>query len=131
MRVKARRFGAVVAVTQCLRYSTERNKGSGGSAVDIDSYATWAAIIPVGQPPIRDRGPLLSYLGIGLASETGELAGEIKKLLRDGTWDRDRIADELGDIAYYFARLCAVIEVEPSQVLERSAAKIKARIGQS
>jgi hypothetical protein len=75
-------------------------------AVDIDRYAEWAVGLPVGQPPIQDRTQLLAYLGIGLASEAGELAGVIKTLLRDGSWDAEAAADELGDVAYYFARLC-------------------------
>ena len=75
--------------------------------MDIDRYAEWAARIPIGRPPIEAEAAVLSYLCIGLASEAGELAGVVKKLLRDGQWNPEQAADELGDVAYYFARLCA------------------------
>ncbi|HTO83883.1 MAG TPA: pyrophosphatase [Methylomirabilota bacterium] len=96
--------------------------------MDIDRYAEWAARIPIGRPPIRAEAALLSYLCIGLASESGELAGVVKKRLRDGQWNPEQAADELGDVAYYFARLCAALGKQPSEVLDRSVAKIAARL---
>jgi NTP pyrophosphatase (non-canonical NTP hydrolase) len=96
--------------------------------MDIDRYAEWAAKIPIGHPPIQAEAGLLSYLCIGLASEAGELAGVVKKLLRDGKWSPEQAADELGDVAYYFARLCAALGKQPSEVLDGSVAKIAARL---
>jgi NTP pyrophosphatase (non-canonical NTP hydrolase) len=100
------------------------------SAMTIDEYATWAASvarIPKGGTLDRER---LSYLGLGLASEAGEVAGDIKKLLRDGeaTWSADKLGDELGDVIYYWAALCAAIGRSPADVLSASRAKIEARI---
>jgi NTP pyrophosphatase (non-canonical NTP hydrolase) len=43
-----------------------------------------------------------SYLGLGLAAESGEIADHIKKLLRDDKLDRDALAGELGDAIYYW-----------------------------
>jgi len=43
----------------------------------------------------------LSYLGLGLAGEASEVVGELKKLMRGGRFDTDRIADELVDVIYY------------------------------
>jgi NTP pyrophosphatase (non-canonical NTP hydrolase) len=96
--------------------------------MDIDRYAKWAATIQVGRPPIQDDVKLLSYLCIGLASEAGELGGLVRKLLRDGEWNAEQAADELGDVAYYFARLCAALGKNPSGLLDQSVAKIEARI---
>ena len=39
----------------------------------------------------------LYYLSLGLTSEAGEVAGKIKKLIRDGKLDIGNLAYELGD----------------------------------
>lgn len=96
--------------------------------MDIDRYAEWAAEIPVGTPPLKDEGELIAYLCLGLASEAGEVADLMKKRLRDRKWDTAAMADELGDVAYYFARLCAAIGKTPAQILDASVAKIEGRI---
>jgi NTP pyrophosphatase (non-canonical NTP hydrolase) len=96
--------------------------------MDIDRYAEWAAKIPVGTPPLKDKTDLIAYLYLGLASEAGEVADLLKKRLRDGKWDAEAMADELGDVAYYFARLCAAIGKSPSQILDASAKKIEGRL---
>jgi NTP pyrophosphatase (non-canonical NTP hydrolase) len=96
--------------------------------MEVDDYAAWAADIArvlAGTPPDRER---LSYLGLGLAGETGEAVEHIKKLLRDGVWHPGRFADELGDVAYYWAALCVAAGHKPSEVLAASKAKIEGRI---
>ena len=37
------------------------------------------------------------YPALGLAAEAGEVANKVKKIMRDGQFDRDAIADEVGD----------------------------------
>ena len=96
--------------------------------MDIDDYAAWAATvagIPAGGTMDRE---CLSYLGLGLNGEAGEVAEHIKKLLRDRAWDRDAVADELGDVAFYWAALCAAVGRSPGDVLAASYEKIQARI---
>ncbi len=96
--------------------------------MDIETYASWAADvagIPEGGTMDKER---LSYLGLGLNGEAGEVAEHIKKLLRDGAWRPDAVADELGDIAFYWAALCAAVGRSPGEVLAASHAKIEARI---
>jgi NTP pyrophosphatase (non-canonical NTP hydrolase) len=99
--------------------------------MNIDAYARWAA----GTGGVRGEGNQdpreLSYLGLGLAGEAGEVAGELKKLLRDGRSDPARLAEELGDVIYYWARLCVAVGVVPGELLDRSRAKIEARLAQA
>ncbi len=47
------------------------------------------------------------YCGLGLAGEAGEVAGKIKKLLRDGDTPEKRraIVKEIGDSMWYIPRL--------------------------
>ena len=54
-------------------------------SMTIDQCAQWAATVAkVSASPTPER---LSYLGLGLAGEAGEVADLIKKLLRDGKLD--------------------------------------------
>jgi len=50
-----------------------------------------------------------------------------KKFLRDGVWSPERVADELGDVAYYWARLCLAAGYQPSDILQMSVQKIEAK----
>ena len=59
----------------------------------------------------------LYYLSLGLTSEAGEVAGKVKKLLRDGKLDIGNLAYELGDCFWYLARLCDAIGYEPEDIL--------------
>ena len=95
----------------------------------IDEYAAWAATIgKVDERPPNER---LSYLGLGLAGESGEVADHIKKLLRDDWLDQAGLVEELGDVIYYWACLCVATGQQPSELLKTSAAKIKRRISEA
>jgi NTP pyrophosphatase (non-canonical NTP hydrolase) len=95
----------------------------------IDEYAAWAAsIAKIDEHPSNER---LSYLGLGLAGESGEVAEHIKKLLRDDWLDKAGLVEELGDVIYYWACLCAATGQQPSELLKASAAKINRRISEA
>lgn len=97
----------------------------------IDEYAAWAARLPrtrARSAVPSDEATYLAYLGLGLAGEAGEVVEHIKKLLRDGTWHPEKVAEELGDVAYFWACLCLAAGRQPSEVLAASAAKIDARL---
>jgi NTP pyrophosphatase (non-canonical NTP hydrolase) len=95
----------------------------------IDEYAAWtASIAKVDEHPSNER---LSYLGLGLAGESGEVAEHIKKLLRDDWLDQAGLVEELGDVIYYWACLCAATGQQPSELLKASAAKINRRISEA
>lgn len=58
----------------------------------------------------------LVYTALGLASEAGEVAGKVKKVIRDngGVLTGDAayaIAGELGDVLWYAARLAAALDL--------------------
>ncbi|MEM7221479.1 MAG: nucleoside triphosphate pyrophosphohydrolase family protein [Pseudomonadota bacterium] len=92
----------------------------------IDDYATWATSIK--RPYGNDSKEVdLAYLGLGLAGESGEVTEVIKKYLRSGTWDGEHLAEELGDVIYYWSKLCLAAGVRPSEILERSKTKIEGR----
>ena len=95
----------------------------------IDDYANWAA--SVGKESAEPTAERLSYLGLGLAAEAGEVADHVKKLLRDGKLDRTALIDELGDVVYYWACLCVASGRKPSEVLAASQSKIARKIAAS
>lgn len=50
------------------------------------------------------KNKALEYLGLGLASEAGEVCSVIKKHIRDGK-SLDSLESELGDVLWYVARI--------------------------
>jgi NTP pyrophosphatase (non-canonical NTP hydrolase) len=69
------------------------------------------------------------YTSLGLASEAGEVAGKIKRILRDDeqqiTYERrSQIADEIGDVLWYCARLADELDLKFSFVAHRNIAKL-------
>jgi NTP pyrophosphatase (non-canonical NTP hydrolase) len=96
--------------------------------MDIDAYAEWASSTAPAPTEAEATGTHLAELGLGLVGDAGEVADLIKKCLRDGVLDREHLAHELGDVLYYWARLCAVTSLRPSELLERSRRSIEARL---
>ncbi len=66
----------------------------------FEEYQAAAAVFAVYQKA-RER----EYLSLGLISEVGELAGKLKKEIRDGVDLTEAILDETGDCMWYIAML--------------------------
>lgn len=74
----------------------------------------------------------LEYLALGLASEAGEVAGKVKKVIRDKSGvvseeTRKAIIDEASDVAWYLARLCDHFNTNLDELLEYNFQKLSAR----
>ena len=72
------------------------------------------------------------YPAFGLVSEAGEVAGKIKKTLRDfnGVFNanqKHKIADELGDVLWYVAVLADDLGYSLEQIADMNLAKLKSR----
>lgn len=57
-----------------------------------------------------------TYVRLGLISEVGEVAGQVKRIIRDDggvltSERRGKLLDELGDVLWYWAQLCDVFEI--------------------
>jgi len=91
----------------------------------LDEYVTWAAGVGADRRAGVPEGRTLLEDALAFAGEVGEVAGVLTRWLRDGDRRRDDLTDELGDVAYYWARLCVVTGVAPSTLLARSREKIE------
>jgi NTP pyrophosphatase (non-canonical NTP hydrolase) len=69
----------------------------------------------------------LEYLALGLTSEAGEVAGKVKKLIRDGKGDKKAIASEIGDVLWYCAMLARETEVPLNDIMKDNLKKLHGR----
>lgn len=72
------------------------------------------------------------YPALGLASEAGEVAGKIKKVLRDRGGDfagspTGPIRDELGDVLWYLAVLAADLGLSLDEIARENLDKLRSR----
>lgn len=67
------------------------------------------------------------YPALGLAAEAGEVANKVKKILRDGKFDREAIADEVGDCLWYIAALCRDLNVDMVELARGNLRKLHDR----
>ena len=84
-----------------------------------ENYASQTAIFP--------KEKALEYLALGLTSEAGEVAGKVKKLIRDGKGDKKAIASEIGDVLWYCAMLAKETEVPLNDIMKDNLKKLSSR----
>lgn len=77
------------------------------------------------RPVTQERD--LPIMALGLAGETGEVLEHIKKLIRDDNLDRAALMKELGDVVYYWARICRYFDFVPSMVIAANVEKLRSR----
>ena len=78
----------------------------------------------------KERG--LEYTVLGLASEAGEVAGKLKKVIRDedgvlSMKSLDALFDELGDVLWYVAMVAKELRVSLDTVAENNIQKLASR----
>ena len=86
------------------------------------------------QDTYTHRPDSLTYAMLGLAGETGEVVEKYKKAMRvlvpgqipDSDFALD-IANELGDVLWYVARICQELEIPMRDVAQMNIAKLAAR----
>ena len=67
------------------------------------------------------------YLTLGLASEAGEVAGKIKKIVRGDKIQPEAYVDELSDVLWYLCRLADNIGLTLEDLADINTAKLKSR----
>jgi NTP pyrophosphatase (non-canonical NTP hydrolase) len=72
----------------------------------------------------------LFHSGMGLCTETGEFLDMLKKYIFYGKeLDKVNLKEEIGDIFWYIAIACDVLDVDIDEIMERNIEKLKARYG--
>ena len=73
----------------------------------------------------------LTTAGVGLAAESGEFLGIVKKMVFQGKpWDehnRKHLIIELGDVMWYVAQACMALDISFDEVIEGNIKKLEKR----
>ena len=95
--------------------------------MDLDDYQAAAR-----RTAIYAEHHRVIYPALGLASEAGEVAGKVKKVLRDQGGDfaqapTDALKDELGDVLWYVAVLAGDLGLSLDDIAAANLAKLTSR----
>ena len=78
--------------------------------------------------PALDRKDVLINGVMGLCGESGEAIDIVKKWLAQGhELDREKLAKELGDIAWYLAETAWALDIPLERILRMNLEKLKKR----
>ena len=78
--------------------------------------------------PALDRKDVLINGVMGLCGESGEAIDIVKKWLAQGhELDREKLAKELGDIAWYLAETAWALDIPLEDILQANIDKLKKR----
>ena len=86
-----------------------------------------------GQTAIFPKEKALEYLALGMTSEAGEVAGKVKKLIRDGDdvegfeMNKIAIASEIGDVLWYCAMMAKEVGVPLNTIMQENLKKLHGR----
>src|SRR5579863_1932326 len=94
----------------------------------LEKYQEWTdktAIYPKDEP--------LYYTVLGLVNEAGEVAGVVKKVMRDDNKivtveKREKIIAECGDVMWYLARIAQELNFSLEEVLTKNMEKLEDRL---
>lgn len=98
------------------------------AGMTLREYQAKAALTAV--YPNQGSNPI--YPALGLAEEAGEVAGKVKRIIRDdgGTLTESRKAElvkEVGDVMWYVAAMCSELGVGMDEVSAANLAKLQDR----
>ena len=99
----------------------------GVDSMDFSNYQ-WRT----GHTAIYPMDKALEYLSLGLVSEAGEVAGKVKKIIRDHGSELtpeliEALEFELGDVLWYIAQLCTILKTNLGVVANKNVEKLALR----
>jgi NTP pyrophosphatase (non-canonical NTP hydrolase) len=85
-----------------------------------------------GHTAVYPTDKALEYLSLGLVSEAGEVAGKVKKIIRDHNSELtpeliEALELELGDVLWYVAQMCSVLKTNMGVVANKNIEKLALR----
>ncbi len=87
--------------------------------MSMNEYQSLAA-----KTAIHNSTHAVLYPALGLAGEAGEVANKVKKMIRDGNFDRQGIAAEIGDVLWYVAALSRDLNLDLHDIALANLAKL-------
>ena len=66
----------------------------------------------------------LAYTALGLSGEAGEASEKVKKLIRDGKFDKSLTLKELGDVLWYLTAMAREMGYDLADVAEVNIVKL-------
>ena len=98
--------------------------------IQVSDYQGLAARTLIDAPgfEIPDNEMMIIWTSLGLAGESGEVVELAKKGVfhRHGI-DKERFNKELGDVLWYVASLCTVLELDMANVMQDNIDKLMVR----
>lgn len=100
--------------------------------MDADFYQRSATRTLIKEPPhLIAPEMMVIWNAMGLAGETGELVDYLKKgIFHQHGVQREKVADEIGDVLWYCAALAAQYGLDLSDVMKRNINKLEHRYPQ-
>ena len=93
--------------------------------MNVNEYQKLAMVTK--NPDLKDRDLLINSV-MGLCGESGEVIDLVKKHVSHGhPLNREKLIDELGDVAWYLAECAEAIGVTLEDVLAHNIEKLKKR----
>lgn len=75
-----------------------------------------------------DKNDQLVNMIFGMVGETGEIVDLLKKSKFQGhTIDRDKLQEEIGDVMFYIANLCNLLDLDLEEIIEENYNKLLKR----
>lgn len=95
--------------------------------MDLKQYQDWTLSVSV-YPGAGEHGfEEANYLVLGLASEAGEVAGKLKKIIRGDNVHPESFLSEVSDVLWYLTRICDNVGITLEQLADYNYAKLEAR----
>ena len=93
--------------------------------MNINEYQQWA--MTTLNPELSKREVLINSV-MGLCGESGEAIDIVKKWMAQGhELDKEHLAKELGDIAWYLAEAATALDIPLEDILQANIDKLKKR----
>jgi NTP pyrophosphatase (non-canonical NTP hydrolase) len=95
--------------------------------MNVNEYQAWTINTAIYPGAGTGNDVEVTYLTLGLASEAGEVAGKLKKYIRDGSLDTGGIMSEISDVLWYLARLSDAFGMTMEDLADLNYGKLSRR----
>jgi NTP pyrophosphatase (non-canonical NTP hydrolase) len=95
--------------------------------LDCNTYQRWTIETAIYPQAGTGSDLEIEYLTLGLVSEAGEVAGKVKKKIRDGKFDMVATMSEVSDCLWYIARLADALGMTMEELADLNYGKLTRR----